>query len=76
MSGVKTIHSALGAKNGCVNFNPCPLCYGCRNYDSRYLACDVCAMDAKKNICDTKKHTEEALLFMIHKDTIKSGEIL
>lgn len=69
----KTINSALGARISCVNFNPCKLCYGCRNYSSAILKCRKCYEDnAKYNICNREKHTDYALNLMIRvKDKIK-----
>ena len=56
----KRKEDVAGYIKSCPNFNPCPLCYGCRDYDSSYYECINCGKD-KKNICDTIKHTDKAL---------------
>lgn len=66
----KTRHSVWGAQHGCVNYQECPLCYGCRAYDSSYVKCQHCAEDMKKNVCDRKKHTDKALAIMIQRPVI------
>lgn len=62
---IKTAHSAAGARKMCPNFKPCPLCYGCRNYSSKYIECDDCAKDIKYNVCNTNKHNAKVLGIMI-----------
>lgn len=50
----------------CPDFNPCPLCYGCRNYDPSYYKCImICGGNVKYNTCDTHKHNDKALSLMI-----------
>lgn len=67
----KTINDPLGAVNGCQWFNPCPLCYGCRNHDSNFARCQKCFdTDKKFNICNTDLHKEEILSMMIRRETI------
>ena len=63
---MKDHNSALGAEIACPRFDPCPLCFGCRNYDSGTVACDKCCdHDFKGNVCNTGKHTEHALNLML-----------
>lgn len=63
---IKSWNTPLGARMHCPNFDPCPLCYGCRNYDSAVVRCESCYEDsAKKNICNRELHTEEALSMML-----------
>jgi hypothetical protein len=62
---MKDWNTALGAEMHCPNFDPCPLCYGCRNYDSSVVKCDKCAENKKKNVCNTELHTEQALMLML-----------
>ena len=65
-TNIKTKHSAYGAQISCVNFKPCPLCYGCRNYNSKYIECNECLQENKTyNICNTKFHTAEKLALMM-----------
>ena len=63
---IKDWNTPLGARLHCPNFDPCPLCYGCRNYDSAVVRCERCYEDNKKsNICNRELHTEEALFMML-----------
>jgi hypothetical protein len=72
---IKTWNSALGAEKHCPNFDPCPLCFGCRNYTEKAVRCDKCAEDNyKKNICNTERHTEKALGMMIRQTELKLYE--
>lgn len=66
----KTVHDVLGWQIDCINFNPCPLCYGCRNYDESYVKCEKCAVDMSFNVCNRKLHTEKALAMMIPRKRI------
>jgi hypothetical protein len=62
----KTVHDVRGWQIDCINFHPCPLCYGCRNYDPSYKKCEKCAEEnMKQNICNRTLHTEKALAMMI-----------
>lgn len=54
----------------CPDYHACPLCYGCRNYDSAMLRCQKCAEHEKFNICNRKLHTEAALSRMIRRPFI------
>ena len=69
----KTINNVHGAEINCQRFDPCPLCYGCRNYDSALVKCDSCYYNNKEyDTCNTTKHTEKALNLMLRvKNTIK-----
>ena len=62
----------------CVNFQMCPLCYGCRNYDSRLEECQECFEDGKSpgqnrnyNVCNTKLHESWKVNRMVCKNTIE-----
>ena len=62
----------------CVNFQMCPLCYGCRNYDSRLEECQECLEDGKRpgqnrnyNVCNTKLHESWKVNRMVCKNTIE-----
>lgn len=67
----KTPHDVWGWQNNCPNYMQCPLCYGCRNYDERILECvEHCGQDAKKNVCNIKRHKEELLAKLLTKETI------
>lgn len=62
---MKNVNSTVGAQKNCINFEPCPLCYGCRNYNSADIRCDECFEDKKMNICRTDIHTISALNMML-----------
>lgn len=63
---IKDWNTPLGARLNCPNYDPCPLCYGCRNYDSAVVRCEHCYEKNKKaNICKRELHTEEALSMML-----------
>ena len=62
----------------CVNFQMCPLCYGCRNYDSRLEECQECWKDGIRpsekrnyNVCNTDLHESWKVNRMICKNTIE-----
>lgn len=62
----------------CPGFVMCPLCFGCRNYDSSLIECRNCWEDGIKpgqnrnfNVCNKNLHTEEALNKMKHTHVIK-----
>lgn len=68
---MKTKYDTLGYQRSCVNYDPCPLCWGCRAYDPSYKKCEMCETDAKQNICNKKKHTPQLLAKMIRRTTIR-----
>lgn len=72
MNRQKTIHDVLGWVINCKDFNPCPVCYGCRNYDPSRLKCiNHCEEQNKKfNTCDRTIHTEKALSMFIRREKI------
>ena len=72
MGKIKTIHDVRGSRTKCVNYQPCPLCYGCRRYSSIDPECQECLKeDKKKNICNTNLHRDEVTAKMISKNNIK-----
>lgn len=60
-----------GYIHNCHNYDPCPLCYGCRNFGI-YLDCyDHCGDDKKKNVCNNKKlHNPKNFAKMINRPVI------
>jgi len=70
MQRQKTRYDVWGVQHNCANYQECPLCYGCRAYDSSYVKCQHCAKNKKKNICDKNKHTDKALSLMIQRPVI------
>ena len=69
----KNIHTVLGDIIGCSSYDPCPLCYGCRNFDPSRVKCqNYCEYkNPKYNICDRYKHNDAALSMMIRRSVIK-----
>lgn len=69
----KTKYETKGYKSGCVSYNPCPLCFGCRAHTSYLMACRKCEEDWKYNICNREKHTDKNLSRMITRERIEIG---
>lgn len=70
----KTQNSVRGHKIYCVNFQSCPICYGCRNFNSSDEECLICAKD-KHNLCrDLKKHNTKIVSKFITRSRIKFDE--
>ena len=75
----KQANLVRGNRIHCPNYVSCPLCYGCRNYDSRLIECRECyqeGMDSKRNfnVCNKNLHTEEALNKMKHTHIINLND--
>lgn len=70
----KTVHDTRGSKIKCINFQKCPLCYGCRRYNSADPECKQCLNDKKINICNTELHRDEVTAKMITKENIIINE--
>jgi hypothetical protein len=66
----KTPNDVLGVRKQCINYQMCPICYGCRNYRHDDPDCKNCAKDAKKNLCNTNSHRPELIDRMITKNVI------
>lgn len=69
MNKNKNVHDVKGWQIDCINFKPCPLCYGCRNADPKFLKCLKC-MENSFDICNIKLHTEENISRMITREVI------
>lgn len=67
---MKTQYDTWGAQHTCINYEPCPLCYGCRSYSSSWYKCRHCEEDVKNNICDTRRHTVKLLSRMIRRQKL------
>lgn len=63
-------NSARGAQVDCINFEMCPLCYGCRNANHLDKACSLCAEDSKNNLCNIKSHKAHLIAKMITKQQV------
>ena len=66
----KTRYDVWGVQHNCVNYDGCPLCYGCRAYDPSYVKCQNCAEDMKKNVCNRELHREKLVAKMITRERI------
>ena len=64
---MKTEQDTWGYQHNCVNYEPCPLCFGCRSYDPSWFKCKHCEEDRKINICSREKHTPKLLTKMIRR---------
>lgn len=62
---MKTKNDARGAREMCINFDQCPMCYGCRNYNTRDIECEECENSRKINICKTDLHRPDLIHKMI-----------
>lgn len=71
MKKAKNKSDVLGQQINCPSFQYCPLCYGCRSYDSKYMECNECAINKKINICNKTVHKSDLISKMIRKDAIK-----
>lgn len=72
----KTVNDVRGARERCINFQSCPLCYGCRRYSSSDSDCQQCLLENKKfNICNKDLHKDDIVAKMITKNNIKINNI-
>jgi hypothetical protein len=72
----KSYRDVKGWIDNCPNYQKCPLCYGCRAYDSSYIKCDRCYKEnAKFNVCENSLHNEKNLAKMILRETIDLDKI-
>ena len=64
---MKTKNDVAGYKIDCSFYDPCPLCYGCKNF-GRLTKCDwECSRDTKKNVCNNKLHNPRNFAKMLHR---------
>ena len=67
----KTPKDTSGYRENCLQYNPCPLCYGCRNYGCYPFTCDdLCGRNKKINICKTQLHTPQNIAKMVRRNKI------
>lgn len=66
----KTVHDVRGYQIDCVNYQKCPLCYGCRRYSSIDPECQACLINKKQNICNKDLHRDDLISKMITKSII------
>lgn len=75
INSIKTYSSVRGNRSRCINYTGCPLCYGCRSYDSRDPDCIECKKEddergKKYNICNKDLHESWKINKMITKNKI------
>lgn len=76
---IKQPSEVRGNKIRCINYQMCPLCYGCRAYDSRDPECLECKiLDDKRgknyNICKKNLHESWKINKIITKTSLKIDE--
>lgn len=64
-----------GNRIACINFQMCPVCYGCRAYDSRDADCLICEEEGRNakrnfNVCNTNLHETWKVNKMITKNKV------
>lgn len=81
VNSVKQYSSVRGNKIRCINYSGCPMCYGCRAYDSRDPECVECKqedliMGKNYNICNKDLHESWKINKLISKNKINIDEKL
>lgn len=59
-----------GRQINCPNFQMCPVCYGCRSYDTQFAECRECGKD-KKNICNKQRHRPDLMAKLITRPEVE-----
>lgn len=72
---IKKANQVRGNKISCINFQQCPMCFGCRAFDSRDEECINCKEDGEQgkrnfNICNTDLHESWKVNAMVTKNKI------
>lgn len=77
MKFAKQPNKVKGNQIQCINFQMCPICYGCRAYDSRLEECRQCFEEGidntsrNFNVCNTNLHESWKINNMITKHNIE-----
>lgn len=79
INSVKQYSSVRGNKIKCINYTGCPVCYGCRAYDSRDPECYECKqedliLNKKFNICNKDLHESWKINKLISKNKIEIND--
>lgn len=75
MKEAKKPSHVKGVRDRCINFQMCPLCFGCRAYSSHDLKCRECKEEnEKQNICNTELHKSDIINKMVSKSIIVVDE--
>lgn len=75
----KQPNQVRGNRIGCINFQMCPACYGCRAYDSRDPECLICEEEGKGskrnfNVCNKNIHESWKINKLITKNKVEFKE--
>lgn len=70
MKKQKSHHDVRGWQVDCGWYEKCPICYGCRAYNPKFVRCEKCAENMKLNVCDTKKHRSDLIARMIMREVV------
>ncbi len=71
MAKQKTRQDVKGWQMDCINYEACPLCYGCRAYNPSHMKCvSKCGENHKMNVCNTQRHRADLVAKMITKERI------
>ena len=77
---IKQPNQVRGNKIACINFQMCPVCYGCRAYDSRDPECLICEKEGSIqkrnfNVCNKNIHESWKIDKLINKNIIKIDKV-
>lgn len=82
MNTIKQASSVRGSKIVCINYQMCPVCYGCRSYDARDPECKICKdldtnIGRNYHICNKELHESWKINKLITKNKfiLNSAEI-
>lgn len=66
----KSKYDTQGWQTDCFYYEPCPLCFGCRNYGD-HIKCEYrCGEAVKKNVCTSNYHYPKNFEKMIVRPTV------
>lgn len=72
MGTQKSPHSVKGWQMNCANYEPCPLCYGCRRFDSKFVKCvNQCGQNERYDTCNGQRHRPALLSRMVLRERIE-----
>ena len=76
MRDIKQPSNVRGNIIKCINYQMCPVCYGCRAYDSRDSECRECKKEDEirnknYNLCNTELHESWKINKLITKTQIR-----
>lgn len=77
MKYAKQPNKVRGNQIQCLSYQMCPICYGCRAYDSRLEECQICFKEGidntsrNYNVCNIKIHEAWKINKMVTKHTVE-----